>query len=124
MRARDRLDARLVGALDLADGAAAQQPCGVDLGRRFGDIVADRLALDGAGASDTHPVDMVSAVIHRVLGDAHPSHRQRQRTWIRITAQPMEVAVIVQLAAWAGIAEELAIGDAAPLRHKHLFAAQ
>ena len=43
---RDRLDARLAGALDLADGAADQQPCGVDLGRRLGDIVADRLAPD------------------------------------------------------------------------------
>jgi hypothetical protein len=117
MRARDRLDARLVGALDLADGAAAQQPCGVDLGRRLGDIVADRLGLDGAGASDTHPVDMGSAVIHRVLGDAHLRHRQRQWTRMRITAQPIEVAVIVQRAAWAGIGEELAIAEAAPLRH-------
>ena len=124
MRARDRLDARLVGALDLADGAAAQQPCGVDLGRRLGDIVADRLGLDGAGASDTHPVDMGSAVIHRVLGDAHPGHRQRQRAWMRITAQPIEVAVVVQQTSWAGIAEELAIGEAAPLGHKHVFAAQ
>jgi hypothetical protein len=52
-RSRDRLDARLAGALDLSDGAADQQPCGVDLGRRLGDVVADRLALDGAGASDT-----------------------------------------------------------------------
>jgi hypothetical protein len=41
--------------------------------------VADRLALDRTGASDTHPVDMGSAVIHRVLGDAHPGDCQRQR---------------------------------------------
>jgi hypothetical protein len=75
-RSRDRFDARLAGALDLADGAADQQPCGVDLGRRLGDIVADRRALDRTGASDTHPVDMESAVIHRVLGDADPGHRQ------------------------------------------------
>ena len=27
----------------------------------------------------------------------------------------------VQRAAWTGIAEELAIGEAAPLRHKHVF---
>ena len=123
-RSRDWLDARLTGALDLADGAADQQPCGVDPGRRLGDIVADRLALDRTGASDTHPVDMNSAVIHRVLGDAHPGHRQRQRTGMRITAQPIEVAVVVQRAVWAGIAEELAIGEAAPLGHKHVFATQ
>ena len=96
MRARDRLDARLVGALDLADGAADQQPCGVDLGRRLGEIVADGLALDRTGASDAHPVEMGGAVIHRVLGDAHPGHRQRQRARMRITAQPIEVAVVVQ----------------------------
>jgi hypothetical protein len=67
---------------------------------------------------------MGSAVIHRVLGDAHPGHRQRQRTWMRITAQPIEVAVVVQQAAWAGIAEELAIAEATPLGHKHVFAAE
>jgi hypothetical protein len=38
--------------------------------------------------------------------------------------QPIEVAVVVQRAAWAGIAEELAIGEAAPLGHKHVFATQ
>jgi hypothetical protein len=43
---------------------------------------------------------------------------------MRMTAQPIEVAVVVQRAAWAGIAEELAIGEAAPLRHKHVFATQ
>jgi hypothetical protein len=123
-RSRNRLDARLAGALDLADGAADQQPCGVDLGRRLGDIVADRLALDRTDASDTHPLDMGSAVIRRVLGDDHPGHRQRQGTWMRITAKPIEMAVVVQQAAWAAIARELAIGEAAPLRHKHVFAAQ
>ena len=41
-----------------------------------------------------------------------------------ITAQPIEVAVAVQRAAWTGIAEELAIGEAPPPRHKHVFATQ
>jgi hypothetical protein len=67
---------------------------------------------------------MGSAVIHRVLGDAHPGHRERQRTGMRITAQPIEVAVVAQQATWAGIAEELVIAETTPLGHEHVFAAQ
>jgi hypothetical protein len=48
-RSRDRLEARLAGALGLADGAADQQSGGVDLGRGLSDVVADRLALDRTG---------------------------------------------------------------------------